>query len=267
MSSTPAPKAPQATAVITGAASGIGAGCARRFAADGLRVALLDVNVQAGEALARELGASASFHKCDVADADAVEAIAAQLEREAPPLHALVTSAGLIPNPEAILDMDMAAHERMWRVNYFGTVHACRSFGRRMAAARAGSIVTLGSINGFLPLPLPAYNPGKAAIARLTQLLAVELGRHGVRVNSVAPTYVMTAPLRERIDAGLRDEAKIMAVHALDRLPTPDDIADAVAYLCSPGARAITGATLPVDSGWVAAVSYKTYAGGVPWAQ
>lgn len=267
MSSTPAPKAPLATAVITGASSGIGAGCARRFAADGLRVALLDVNVKAGEALARELGACASFHACDVSDADAVEEIARQLEREAPPLHALVTSAGLIPNSETILDMDMAAHERMWQVNYFGTVHACRSFGRRMAAARAGSIVTLSSINSFLPLPLPAYNPGKVAVSRLTQLLAVELGRHGVRVNSVAPTYVMTPPLRERIAAGLRDEAKIMAVHALAQLPTPDDVADAVAYLCSPGARAITGVTLPVDSGWVAAVGYKTYAGGVPWAQ
>ncbi len=253
------------TAVVTGASSGIGAAAARHFHALGMRVALLDVQLEAGAALARELGEGATFHPADVSDAQAVEALAASIESDLPPVRVLVTSAGLIPNSETIMDMDMAAHDRMWQVNYFGTVHACRSFGRRMAAARRGNIVTISSINAFGPLPLPAYNPGKVAISRLTQLLAVELGRHGVRVNSVAPTYVMTPPLRQRIEQGLRDEAKIMAVHALDRLPTPDDIADAIGFLCSDAARAITGVTLPVDAGWIAAVSYKTYAGGVPW--
>src|SRR5690606_12280664 len=100
----------------------------------------------------------------------------------------------------------------------------CRSFGRRMIPRGRGSIVTLGSINSVLPLPLPAYNPGKAAVARLTQLLAVELGRHGIRVNSVAPTYVMTPPLRAKVEAGQRDLNKIMSVHALSSLPEPSDI-------------------------------------------
>jgi NAD(P)-dependent dehydrogenase (short-subunit alcohol dehydrogenase family) len=77
----------------------------------------------------------------------------------------------------------------------------------------------------------------------------------------------MTPPLRARMDAGLRDEKKMMAVHALDRLPAPQDIAEAVFFLCSDAARAITGVTLPVDSGWLAAVSYKTFAGGVPWTE
>lgn len=254
-----------ATAVITGGASGIGAATARRFAASGMGVAILDVNRDAGAALQRELGGGASFHVCDVADAAAVEQVAQAIERDCPPVRVLFTSAGLIANAETVLDMDMEAHERVWQVNYLGTVHACRSFGRRMAAQRAGAIVTVSSINSFMPLPLPAYNPGKAAVSRLTQLLAVELGRHGVRVNSVAPTYVMTPPLRQRMDAGLRDEAKMMAVHALDRLPTPEDIAEAVFFLCSDSARAITAVTLPVDAGWLAAVSYKTFAGGVPW--
>jgi NAD(P)-dependent dehydrogenase (short-subunit alcohol dehydrogenase family) len=257
----------EGTAVITGGASGIGAATALRFAALGMRVAVLDVNRQAGEAIRAQLGEGASFHMCDVSDAAAVERVAATIEQEGPPVRMLFTSAGLIPNCESVLDMDMDAHERMWRVNYFGTVHACRSFGRRMALLRRGNIVTVSSINSFMPLPLPAYNPGKAAISRLTQLLAVELGRQGVRVNSVAPTYVMTPPLRQRMEAGLRDERKMMAVHALDQLPTPEDIAEAVAFLCSDSARAITGVTLPVDSGWLAAVSYKTYAGGVPWGE
>jgi NAD(P)-dependent dehydrogenase (short-subunit alcohol dehydrogenase family) len=254
----------QMTAVVTGGASGIGAATARRFAAAGMRVALLDVNRDAGEALASELGGGASFHLCDVADAAAVDAVAAAVEGEGPPVAVLFTSAGLIANPETVLDMDMAAHDRVWRVNYHGTVHACQSFGRRMIPRGAGAIVTVGSINSFAPLPLPAYNIGKAAIARLTQLLAVELGPHGVRVNSVAPTFVMTPPLRQRMDAGLRSEAKMMATHALKHLPAPEDIAEAVFFLASPAARAITGITLPVDSGWLAAVSYNSFPGPLP---
>jgi NAD(P)-dependent dehydrogenase (short-subunit alcohol dehydrogenase family) len=175
-------------AVITGGASGIGEATARRFAADGYAVAILDQNTQAGERVANALAAAATFYACDVADAKQLEALAATVEAELGPVSVLVTSAGLIPNCEGILDMDMAAHDRMWQVNYHGTLHACRSFARQMLPRRRGAIVTLGSINSRMPLPIPAYNMGKAAIERLTQLLAVELGRHGIRVNSVAPT-------------------------------------------------------------------------------
>jgi NAD(P)-dependent dehydrogenase (short-subunit alcohol dehydrogenase family) len=252
-------------AVITGGASGIGEATARRLAADGCTIAVLDVNEERGKEVTGAIAAS-RFYRCDVADARNMESVAAQVERDMGPADVLVTSAGLIPNTEGIMDMDMDAHERMWRVNYFGTVHACRAFATPMIARKHGSIVTLGSINSYLPLPLPAYNPGKAAIQRLTQLLAVELGRHGIRVNSIAPTYVLTPPLKAKIEAGQRDLAKIMSVHALDRLPEPCDIANAIAFLCSDQAAAITGVLLPVDAGWLSAVSYKTYAGGVPWS-
>lgn len=245
-------------AVVTGAARGIGAAAVRKFASLGYAVASLDVNE----------AAEGKFYRCDVADAAAVDAIAAKVKADLGPASVLVTSAALIPNTESIMDMDLGAHDRMWRVNYHGTLHACRSFGRQMVdAKRGGAIVTIGSINSVLPMPLPAYNPGKAAIARLTQLLANELGRHRIRVNSVGPTYVMTPELQARIDAGQRDLAKIMSVHALDTLPTPADVADAIAFLCSPAARTITGILLPVDSGWLAGVSYMTYAGGVPWGK
>jgi NAD(P)-dependent dehydrogenase (short-subunit alcohol dehydrogenase family) len=250
-------------AVVTGGASGIGEATARRFAADGHSVAILDINAVAGEAAAKSIGAR--FYACDVADAKAVDAAAAKVEGDLGPAGILVTSAGLIPNAEAIMEMDMEAHDRMWAVNYNGTVHAARAFARQMIPRNAGAIVTLGSINSRLPLPIPAYNMGKAAIERLTQLLAVELGRHGIRVNSVGPTYVMTPPLRAKVEAGQRDLNKIMAVHALNRLPEPADIANAIAFLCSDQASAITGILLPIDAGWLAAVSYRTYAGGVPW--
>lgn len=252
-------------AVVTGGSSGIGEATARRLAKDGYAIAIVDVSKAAGEAVAKSL--SGRFYECDVSDAKAVDAVAGRIEKEMGPADVLVTSAGLIPNSESIMEMDMAAHDRMWAVNYNGTVHCARAFARQMIPRKRGAIVTLGSINSKLPLPIPAYNMGKAAIERLTQLLAVELGRHGIRVNSVGPTYVMTPPLRAKVEAGQRDLKKIMGVHALDRLPEPADIADGIAFLCSEQARSITGILLPIDAGWLAAVSYRTYAGGVPWKE
>ncbi|MEY4075213.1 MAG: hypothetical protein RJA29_2570, partial [Pseudomonadota bacterium] len=142
-------------AVVTGAARGIGEAAVRKFAGSGYAVAALDVNRERGEALAQQLnadGRQVQFHVCDVADAQAVDTLAASLEQSLGPARVLVTSAALIPNTESIMDMDLDAHDRMWRVNYHGTVHACRSFGKQMVdAGRGGAIVTLGSINSALP--------------------------------------------------------------------------------------------------------------------
>lgn len=251
-------------AVVTGGSSGIGEATARRFAQDGYAIAIVDINAASGEAVAKSIP-DARFYACDVSDLAAVDGVAKRVEAEMGVASALVCSAGIIPNTESVMDMDLEAHKRMWDVNYNGTLYAIRSFARSMATAKRGAIVTLGSINSRAPLPIPAYNMGKAVIERLTQLLAVELGRNGVRVNSVAPTYVMTPPLRAKVQAGQRDLGKIMSVHALDKLPEPADIANAIAFLCSDQAAAITGVLLPVDAGFLSAVSYRTYAGGVPW--
>ena len=260
----------QKVAVVTGGASGIGEATARRFAKEGFAIAIVDANEANGRAVAKSLGeggGKASFHACDVTDLAAQEAIAAEVTRKLGPADALVCSAGIIPNTESIMEMDLDAHKRMWDVNYNGTVYTVRAFAKEMIGAKRGAIVTLGSINSRIPLPIPAYNMGKAAIERLTQLLSVELGRHGIRVNSVGPTYVMTPPLRAKVQSGQRDLAKIMSVHALDKLPEPSDIANAIYFLCSDQAAAITGVLLPVDAGFLSAVSYRTYAGGVPWQE
>lgn len=258
------------TAVITGGASGLGEAAAKRMSADGYDIALLDVDDKGGARVQAEIeatGRNASYYHCDVGDLDAVEQVAHAVERDLGNVEVLVTSAGLTPNSEAILEMDMKAHERMWRINYFGTIHSCQSFARLMVPRRKGAIVTLGSIHSRLPMPLPAYNPGKAAIERITQLLAVELGRFDIRVNSVGPTHVMTPPLEAAIAAGERDMSKIMEVHALSYIPSTEDVANAIAFLCSEEARAITGVLLPIDSGSLAGISYKTYAGGMPWSE
>lgn len=150
--------------------------------------------------------------------------------------------------------MDLARHDALWNVNYKGTRHACRSFARQMFEARRGSIVTLGSINSLMPMPLPTYCPSKTAIMRLTQILAVELGRRGVRVNAVAPTYVLAPAMQALIDAGERDPEKLRRSGAIDMFLTPEQVAGVIGFLCSEAAAAITGVTLPVDAGLLAAV-------------
>lgn len=148
--------------------------------------------------------------------------------------------------------------------------------GRALMDARIARIHRPTGISG----PLAAAAAGSRIlglnVTQTTHALALaantvggfnEWGRHRIRVNSVGPTYVMTPELQARLDAGVRDLGKMMHVHALDFLPTPNDIAEAIAFLCSPAARAITGILLPVDSGWTSSATYMTYAGGVPWEQ
>ncbi|MCB1374825.1 MAG: SDR family oxidoreductase [Rhodobacteraceae bacterium] len=253
------------TAVITGGASGLGEACARRFAAEGARVWILDANAARAAEVAADIGGGARSAGIDVTDEAALLAIAERIEADTGAPDILVTSAGILETVATVMDEDMAIHDRVWAVNYRGTVLSCRAFGRQMRAAGRGAIVTIGSVNSFSALPLPAYGPSKTAILRLTQILSVELGRHGVRVNAVAPTYVITPAMQARIDAGERDPAVIRASGALDMLVMPRHIADVVAFLCSDAAAAITGVTLPVDAGYAAAVSYKSFAGGLPW--
>src|SRR5690606_25784471 len=114
------------------------------------------INEQSGRsAVARikDTGGTAHYYTCDVADRNQVDTVAALVQSEIGSADILVTAAGLIPNTESILDMDMERHDRMWAVNYHGTLHACRAFGRQMREQGRGSIVTLCSINSVAPLP------------------------------------------------------------------------------------------------------------------
>jgi NAD(P)-dependent dehydrogenase (short-subunit alcohol dehydrogenase family) len=146
-------------AVITGGASGIGEATARRLAADGCAVAILDIDRAGAEAVAKSLGGHCAT--CDVADAAAVDAAAYQVERELGPADILVTSAGLIPNSEAIMEMDMGSHARMREVNYNGTLHACRAFGRQMIARKGGAIVTLAPSTAAFRCRSPPTTPAR----------------------------------------------------------------------------------------------------------
>jgi NAD(P)-dependent dehydrogenase (short-subunit alcohol dehydrogenase family) len=150
-------------------------------------------------------------------------------------------------------------------VNYNGTVYSVRAFAPAMEQRKRGAVVTVGSVNSYIQLPLPAYNPSKAAIKRLTELLCMELGRKDIRVNGVAPNYTMTPAIKSRIESGQRDPENIRKSGAVHMLIEPYHVANAVSFLISDEAAAISGVMLPVDAGYLAAAYYQTYAGGLPW--
>ena len=249
-------------AVITGGASGIGHATARKLAADGDRVVVADVQEDLGRQVADEInaaGGEAHFRPLDVTEEESVQALLDWTESELGPVEVLVNSAGLIQNAVTAQAMDMAHHDRVWAVNYRGTYMCCRLFGAPMLARGRGVIVNLASINSFRTMPLPAYCPGKAAVKMLTEVLAAQYGPQGVRVNAVAPTYTITPAIQARIDSGHRDPEAIRTSGALKVLVRPEHIADGIWFLCSPLAEVITGVTLPIDSGWLAAQTYEGY--------
>lgn len=254
---------PARTSVVTGGGSGIGRATAKKMASIGDHVIVADINdAGAGDTKMQieAAGGSASVLHVDVADELSVAALLKASERIGP-VGALVNCAGILQNGSRVEDMDLVEHDRVWNVNYRGTYLCCRAFGPVMGARGKGAIVNIGSIAGFEMFPLPAYSPSKAAIHQITKVLAGDLGPRGVRVNAVAPGFVMTEALRARVEAGERDTSIMEGQKALRRIVEPDEIADAILFLCGDAARAITGITLPVDNGWLAGLAYTTYAG------
>ncbi len=263
--------ADECTAVVIGGTSGIGKAIALRFAENGARVVIAGRDAGRGEetaAACRAAGAPAAlFVETDVSQAAAVEELARRVEGAFGTPHVLVNSAGILQSGKHVLDQDLDEDERLWRVNYRGTLLGCQVFGRLMCAAGRGAILNVGSLASFAPLSLPAYTPGKHAVLALTQILAAELGPHGVRVNAVAPGYTLSEGLKAKIAKGERNPEAIQRTTALRRFVEPRDVAEAALFLCSQRAAAITGVTLPVDAGWLVQAPYAQYLQGNPIRQ
>lgn len=255
----------QRLSVVTGGASGIGLACALALARRGDQVVVLDLP---GVRLPQELAdLGACLLPCDVACEASVRSAAQEVATRWPAgVDALVNSAGVIQarlSPEAL---DMAAWDKVVAVDQRGTYLCCAVFGAAMALRGRGAIVNIASITGSRSVPLHAYAPAKAAVISMTQCLAAEWGRSGVRVNSVSPGYTLTPALQAAIDKGDRNPDDLSRVTALGRLVMPEEVAAAVAFLASAAAGAITGIDLPVDAGWLAGTTWGTY-GGVPGAR
>jgi NAD(P)-dependent dehydrogenase (short-subunit alcohol dehydrogenase family) len=249
-------------AVVTGGASGIGEACAIRLAGRGARVAVVDIDAGRAEHVAGRLaGDGHAAYALDVRDAGAIEALAALIDTELGPAGILVTSAGVIQAPLPPEELPLEDWDNIVAVDQRGVYLSCLAFGQRMAERGRGTIVNIASIAGMRSMPLHSYAPVKAAVISMTECLAAEWGRSGVRVNAVAPGYTRTPALQAAIDSGKRDPTALEQTSALGRMVEPAEIADAVAFLASDEARAITGVTLPVDAGWLVAGSWASYGG------
>ena len=246
-------------AVVTGGASGIGAACCRELAKRGWTVVAADIDEAAAARVAGEIEGIA--YRVDVGDESSVEELARRVEAEAGPVAALVNSAGVIQVPLPPEDLPLQVWDDVVRVDQRGTYLASVAFGRRMAQRRRGAIVNIASIAGMRSMPLHAYTPAKAAVIAMTECLAAEWGRSGVRVNAVSPGYTRTPALQAAIDRGQRDVTSLKENSALGRLVEAEEIARVVAFLVSDDAGAVTGINLPVDAGWLVAPSWNTYGG------
>lgn len=249
-------------ALVTGAARGIGLAVAKRFLGEGYRVALLDIE---GELLAASVKAlndpanTLALH-ADVSDENAVAKAFADTQARFGRLDALVNNAG-IANFKPVLETTLAEWERIMAVNLTGPFLCTKAAAPLMREHGGGAIVNIASISGMISMPLHAYNPSKAAVISITECLAAEWGPVGVRVNAVSPGYTLTPAVQGAIDRGQRDPSQLANASALQRMIDPREIATVCAFLCSPGASAVTGINVPVDAGLLCGVTWTQYGG------
>ena len=237
-------------AVVTGAGRGIGKAIALRFAGEGARVGVFDVDGESADATARELGRDAFSAALDVGDPAAVAAAFDALDR----LDVLVNNAG-IETRAPFLEITSEDWRRQVDVNLSGTFYCTQAAARVMASRSYGRIVSITSVAGLIgPIDLAAYGASKAGIVGLTRAAALDLADLGITVNAIAPGPIETElmlgawtaeALRERPQHG-----------AVARFGTVDEIAHAALFLASPESGFITGVTLSVDGGAVAAGAY-----------
>ena len=239
-------------AAITGGALGIGRATALLFAAEGAAVVLGDVQVEAAEAVAKEIaqaGGRALAVGVDVGDAGQVQAFVDRAVAELGRLDVMFANAG-IAHSAPFLEHAEAQWHRVLRVNLTGVFLCCQIAARQMVVQGGGRIITTASINGFRGVEnLVGYNTAKAGVIELTKTMAVELAPHNIQVNAIAPAQIDT-----RLTRGFSDDAKARrtARIPMGRFGEADEVAKAALFLASDDASYVTGHTLAVDGGYLA---------------
>jgi NAD(P)-dependent dehydrogenase (short-subunit alcohol dehydrogenase family) len=235
-------------AIVTGGAGGIGRGLVEAFVAEGARVVVADVDAERGTALTTEMGDAVAFQRCDVGHADQVQqAVDVAVERFGG-LHVMCNNAGAGGSHRRFLDDDFEDFDSLMRVNVLGVLLGCQRAAHHMAEHDGGSIVNITSIGGInAGGGLMGYRASKAAVVHLTKCVAIDVAPHGVRVNCVAPAHIPTEMNQEF------DQTKIVRLmQPLQRIGSPEDVANAVVYLASDRSAQVTGVVLPVDGGTTA---------------
>lgn len=247
------------TVLITGAAHGIGRQIALHLAGEGASVAVIDIDAAGAEATAtllREKGGRSWAAGADITNMSAVEAAVDGVEAALGPVDVLVNNAAYTVAGD-LEHIPLDTWHREVDVNVNGTYHCLRALLPRMQARKQGAVVNIASVNGVRYFGNPAYSAAKAALINMTQSVASEYGRHGIRCNAVLPGSVRT----DNITWTIRQERdpdvfkKLARWYPLGRVAEPADIAKAVSFLASDEASYITGVSLPVDGGLLAGMN------------
>lgn len=236
------------TAFVTGAASGIGAAIAQAFASKGVRVAVVDLNEEAAQAQAAKITGDAIAIGCNVADAASVAKATAHAQDALGRIDILVNSAGIVDLAPAE-DISLSAWQRTIDINLTGSFLVSQTVGRIMIAQKSGRIINLASQAGSVAIDDHiAYCASKFAVIGMSKTLALEWGKHGITVNTVSPTVVLTE-LGKAAWAGAKGDAMIGQIPT-GRFAEPCEIAAAVVFLASDAAGMLNGADLIVDGGF-----------------
>lgn len=234
------------SALVTGAASGIGRAIALALAAEGARVVVADINAEQGQLVVNQIvesGGSARYLQCDVMHEAEIESAVASVVATEGRLDVMVNNAGIGGTPTPIVQTDADAWDRVVAINlrgvFFGVKHAARAM-----LQSGGSIINMSSTGGLAAAPmLGPYGAAKAGVIQLTQTAAKELAQRNIRVNAVCPGWIDTAIL------GSFDREQLVQMIPLGRLGKTDDVAGTVVYLASDAAAFVTGSVFRVDGG------------------
>ena len=238
--------------LVTGATAGIGRAAAIAFARQGAKLVVSGRNAEAGSKLETELqqlGAQAVFVRADVADEAQVTALIDACVQRFGRLDVAVNSAGLEGTRGSIMEQTVDTYTAAFNANALGTFLCLKHEMRVMSAQKSGSIVNLSSTMGSRGNALaPMYVASKHAIEGFTKSVALEGVQHNVRVNAVAPGPIATEML-DRIAGGAQNVSMVASTIPMNRVGTPDEVADAILFMASPRASYITGQILQVNGG------------------
>jgi 3-oxoacyl-[acyl-carrier protein] reductase len=239
------------TAIVTGGASGFGAGIAAKFIAEGAQVMIADNNETAAQIVARELGVNAVGQTVDVSNGPSVQAMATAALDAFGHVDILINNAGVTHLPTALESVSEEDFDRVFNVNMKSVYLTARALVPHMKKRGTGTILNVASTAGVSPRPkLNWYNASKGWMITATRTMAVELAPDGIRVNALNPVAGETPLLKSFMGEDTPEvRAKFLSTIPLGRFSTPEDMGNAACFLCSDEASMITGVCMEVDGG------------------